>query len=154
MWAVLTAFDHRDSSDNAEPSLALFKSRHPCAGPSQATISDITFIRTLASFISRRSSAVVAASLFALWQFKKEAEAQYHSDHAREELDLEGHVVAFNGSVIEQYPQYLQNCQAYIDDLVSSSGGKPGAISLVGAKESSLLGAAVALACVEEGKAN
>lgn len=96
----------------------------------------------------------MAASLFALWQFKSEAEAQYSSAKSQEELDLEGHVVAFNGSVIEQYPQYLENCQGFIDGLVSSAEGKPGTISLVGAKESSLLGAAVALACLEEGKAN
>lgn len=67
---------------------------------------------------------------------------------------MDSHVVAFNGSVIEQYPRYLQNCQQYIDDLLSSAEGKPCAISLVGAKESSLLGAAVALACLDEGKAN
>lgn len=82
---------------------------------------------------------------------------------ARGELDLKDHVVAFNGSVIEQYPGYLQNCQGYLDELVSSAGGvdvagegekTPVTIRLVGAKESSLLGAAVALACLEEGKAN
>lgn len=67
---------------------------------------------------------------------------------------MEGHVVAFNGSVIEQYPRYLENCQKYIDDLLSSLGVKAAGMSLVGAKESSLLGAAVALACLEEGKAN
>lgn len=119
----------------------------------------------------------MAASIFALWQFKNEAEADYLASSssspsspptpsqsfltaAQGELDLQGHVVAFNGSVIEQYPRYLQNCQSYLDELVSSSSsaaegeGKPATISLVGAKESSLLGAAVALACLEEGKAN
>lgn len=125
----------------------------------------MSFIRTLASFVSRRSSAVVAASLFALWQLKTEAEAEYLSAlkeetdsqfaaHTQQELDLEHSTVAFNGSVIEQYPDYLSNCQKYVDDLVSSAGGKAGTVSLVGAKESSLLGAAVALACLEEGKAN
>lgn len=68
---------------------------------------------------------------------------------------MDNHVVAFNGSVIEHYPNYLQNCQGYIDSLaLSSAKGKAGTIRLVGAKESSLLGAAVALACLEEGKAN
>lgn len=111
----------------------------------------------------------MAASLFALWQIKNEAEARYHHRHHRHHHapeEGEGEkgkgpgpgagrtVVAFNGSVIEQYPHYLQNCQAYLDALVSSAGGRPGAVGLVGAKESSLLGAAVALACLEEGKAN
>jgi hexokinase len=56
--------------------------------------------------------------------------------------------------VIENYPHYLTNCQKYIDDLVTSAGGVPGSVDLVAAKESSLIGAAVALACLEEGKAN
>lgn len=164
-----------DASSTQELSLTTFKSRHP--SPVEPTTADITFIRTLASYISRRSSAIVAASIFALWQFKNEAEADYLASSssspsspptpsqsfltaAQGELDLQGHVVAFNGSVIEQYPRYLQNCQSYLDELVSSSSsaaegeGKPATISLVGAKESSLLGAAVALACLEEGKAN
>ncbi|KUI59077.1 Hexokinase-1 [Cytospora mali] len=159
-----------DTSSSQEPSLTTFKSRHP--SPIEPTTADIAFIRTLASYISRRSSAIVAASIFALWQFKNEAEADYLVSSsssstpsldspahfltaAQGELDLQGHVVAFNGSVIEQYPGYLQNCQDYLDELVSSAGGaKPATISLVGAKESSLLGAAVALACLEEGKAN
>lgn len=113
------------------------------------------FLQTLASLISRRSSAIVAASLFALWQVKNETEARYSSAQSQQELGLEGHVVAFNGSVIERYPQYLESCQGFIDRLMSSAEVKPGTISLVGAKESSLLGAAVALACLEEdGKAN
>lgn len=148
----MTNRTHRDSSASLESSVTSFQSRHP--SPSGVTTADISFIRTLASFISRRSSAIVAASLFALWEFKNEAEAQYYTASAEEELALDGHVVAFNGSVIEQYPQYLQNCQGYIDDLVSAADQKSGKISLVGAKESSLLGAAVALACLEEGKAN
>lgn len=138
-----------------EPSLALFTSRHP--SPSEPTSADIAFIRTLASYISRRSSAIVAASLFALWQLKLEAEIQYATADTRGELELDDHVVAFNGSVIEQYPHYRQNCQGYIDSLLlsssSSANGKTGTVTLVGAKESSLLGAAVALACLEEGKA-
>lgn len=55
-------------------------------------------------------------------------------------------MVAFNGSVIEHYPNYLFNCQRYIDELVGSKGD---GIELVPAKESSLMGAAVASACVK-----
>ncbi|KAH7040281.1 uncharacterized protein B0I36DRAFT_344050 [Microdochium trichocladiopsis] len=60
--------------------------------------------------------------------------------------------VAYNGSVIEHYPGLRANCQAVLDDLVRSSSiynGK-GSVELVPTKESSLLGAAVALACVTE----
>lgn len=59
-------------------------------------------------------------------------------------------MVAFNGSVIEHYPNYLSNCQRYINELVESKGcAETGGIELVPAKESSLLGAAVASACVK-----
>lgn len=159
--AGLTDMAYRDTTSSLKPSLTVFQSRHP--SPVEPTTADIAFIRSLASYISRRSAAIVAASLFALWQFKNEAEADllasepgpsHFAAAARGELTLEGHVVAFNGSVIEQYPRYLASCQSYIDGLLSSADATPGTISLTGAKESSLLGAAVALACLEEGKAN
>lgn len=160
--ARLTDMTCRDTSSSLKPSLTIFQSRHP--SPVEPTTADITFIRSLASYISRRSAAIVAASLFALWQFKNEAEADllassgsspsHFAAAAQGELGLEGHVVAFNGSVIEHYPRYLESCQGYIDGLLSSVGAGAGTISLAGAKESSLLGAAVALACLEEGKAN
>lgn len=158
----ITDMTCRDTSSSLKPSLTVFQSRHP--SPVEPTTADITFIRSLASYISQRSAAIVAASLFALWQFKNEAEADllgcsesgpsHFAAAARGELGLEGHVVAFNGSVIEHYPRYLESCQGHIDGLLSSAGARPGTISLSGAKESSLLGAAVALACLEEGKAN
>lgn len=66
-------------------------------------------------------------------------------------MQLEKTTVAFNGSVIENYPGYLASCQRYIDELVEGKGcSEPRSIELVPAKESSLLGAAVGLACVEE----
>lgn len=64
---------------------------------------------------------------------------------AEADLALEKTVVAFNGSVIENYPGYLFSCQRYVDELVADRGS----IELVPAKESSLLGAAVASACVK-----
>lgn len=71
---------------------------------------------------------------------------------AEADLNLKKTMVAFNGSVIEQYPNYLENCQRYVDELVEG-GTCPymGGIELVPAKESSLLGAAVASACVKAG---
>ncbi|KAJ2903610.1 putative hexokinase-1 protein [Zalerion maritima] len=70
-------------------------------------------------------------------------------------------VVAYNGAVMERYPSYLQTCQSFLDALTmaeedcsdmtlpsskSGSGSGDSGIDLVEAKESSLLGAAVALA--------
>ena len=112
--------------------------------------------------MTRRSAAILAACVFALWELKAEAEEEYLRDlgddleksdfvaDIKAEMELERTTVAFNGSVIEFYPEYQANCQGYIDSLLADSGS----IDLVPAKESSLLGAAVALACLEEGKAN
>lgn len=69
--------------------------------------------------------------------------------------------VAYNGSVIENYPGYRAHLQEYIDGLVAGcrrqpdrQGGGGGehegwSIAFVEARESSLLGAAVALACLD-----
>ncbi|GJC96641.1 hexokinase [Colletotrichum higginsianum] len=64
-------------------------------------------------------------------------------DRLGQESGLVRTMVAYNGSVIEYYPGYLAMCQGYVDALVNR---KDRSISLVPAKESSLLGAGVALA--------
>lgn len=132
----------------------------------------MSFLRTLASHVSRRSASIVAASLFALWELKAESEREFYASLAAREseplasspaqFDAETAAeletaesqtsVAFNGSVIENYPGYRAHLQAYLDGLVAESGGGGdggrGSIALVEARESSLLGAAVALACL------
>jgi hexokinase len=129
-----------------------FKTRHPSA--SEPTAADMSALRALSSRIARRSSAIVGAAIVALWEVKAEAELEYVAalahdapfvDRARREMSLDSMVIAFNGSVLEQYPGYRSNCQRYINDLV----GREGVLSLVEAKESSLLGAAVSLACLK-----
>jgi hexokinase len=55
--------------------------------------------------------------------------------------------VGCNGSVIEQYPNFRQTAQIFLDQLVESSGGEVHSVVLVVAHESSILGAAIA-ACV------
>ena len=116
-------------------------------------------LRTLASCIARRSASIVAASLFALSELKAEAEEDLlrtlpagspFAVETETELGLGRTTVAFNGSVIEHYPGYQANLQKYLDELVNSSRRDSVAtIELVAARESSLLGAAVALACLE-----
>ncbi|KAI2633222.1 hexokinase [Hypomontagnella submonticulosa] len=155
-----------DTSPTLEKATSHFTTHHPCTTP--PTVSDMMAIRTLATFISRRSAALLAASVFSLWELRHETEAELDavlpkpspsndsavvlpSPSVEEEIK-EGEAstkVAFNGSVIEHYPQYLSTCQRYIDDLVSHSKN-PGSIDLVPAMESSILGAAVALACATD----
>ncbi|KAG4221339.1 hypothetical protein PC116_g30185 [Phytophthora cactorum] len=149
--------------EDLEKATSQFIAHHPSATP--PTLSDITAIRTLATYISRRSAALLAASVFSLWELRHETEAELAAaspkptpsndsavalpspsvDEEIKEVEVSTKV-AFNGSVIEHYPQYRATCQRYIDDLVSHSG-HAGSIDLVPTVESSIIGAAVALAC-------
>ncbi|KAI0129578.1 hexokinase-1 [Xylariales sp. AK1849] len=150
-----------DTTCKFETALPYFAATHPST--IKPTIADLSVIRSLASFVSRRSAALLAASVFSLWELRHETEAEYIQSipeatsrasfgaEAKVEKTLPRTKVAFNGSVIERYPQYLPNCQRYMNDLVSRSE-HPGAVDLVPALESSILGAAVALACVSEQK--
>jgi len=147
----------RNSESDPEAARQTFASRHPSSV--HPTGVDITVLRTLSSHILRRSASIVAASLFALWELKNEAEEELLQSlpaaspfvaETKAELAISRTAVAFNGSVVEHYPGYQANLQQYVNTLVSSSDWDSGAsIELVAARESSLLGAAVALACLE-----
>ncbi|KAK4242725.1 hypothetical protein C8A03DRAFT_28954 [Achaetomium macrosporum] len=154
-----------DTTPTLSTALATFTTRHPTPGY-QPTAADLSFLRTLASHIARRSASVVAASLFALWELKAEAELDLLASLdetspfvAETEAELRTFerktTVAFNGSVVEQYPGYQRYLQGYIDGLLAerqegdaAAAAKGGQIALVEARESSLRGAAVALACL------
>ncbi|KAK4157038.1 hypothetical protein C8A00DRAFT_12044 [Chaetomidium leptoderma] len=161
-----------EADPNPTTALQTFTTRHPCSPP--PTASDMSFLRTLASHITRRSASVIAASLFALWELKADAERDLLAAAtttllssssasggaaALEETETEVQMacqggktaVAFNGSVVEHYPGYRAQLQGYVDGLLAEkrkSDGDGGSIELVEARESSLRGAAVALACL------
>jgi hexokinase len=65
-------------------------------------------------------------------------------------FDQQHTIVAYNGSVIEHYPNFKEKCQQQLNTLVGASGAKSGVIELMYAEESSLLGAAVAVACLDK----
>jgi hexokinase len=93
--------------------------------------------------VSQRAGAILAAALHALWQVRNEAEGIDAKDsrHA---------VVAYNGSVMENYPGYQKTCQEYLNKLAARSGATaPCILELEHAEESSLLGAAIAVACLD-----
>ncbi|KKA27039.1 hypothetical protein TD95_003954 [Thielaviopsis punctulata] len=149
-----------DISEDLSQSISMWKTQHPSTY--QPTTSDIQAIRTIASFVVRRSSALVAASVYALWDLRTMLSRQHaasfpEGDPRRQELECEAALgetsVAFNGSVIEKYPQYLENCSAVLNRLVAASrtrADEPAkSVTLVMARESSLFGAAIALACEE-----
>ena len=58
--------------------------------------------------------------------------------------------LACNGTIIEKYPGYREYCQQRLDDLCEASGSCRGAVALKMAPESSLFGAAVTVACMED----
>ncbi|KAK4190801.1 hexokinase-1 [Podospora australis] len=149
-----------DTTPTLTAAIKIFHTRHPST--ITPTIADMTFIRTLASYISKRSASIVAASLFALWQLKSETEAEFLAPlspdspflaetEAEIKITRSKTTVAYNGSVVEHYPGYRASLQQFLDELVteSTAEGEKGSIALVEAKESSLLGAAVALACLD-----
>ncbi|KOS17384.1 Hexokinase-1 [Escovopsis weberi] len=147
-----------DTSEGLTKAIELFSARHHSSHV--PTTSDLEAIKSIGSFVSKRSSALVATAVYSLWDLRLEGErdllASLPEDSPRrqaaeEDLKLETTTVAFNGSVIENYPGYLSNCQRYVDELVANKGlPEPRRIELVSAKESSLTGAAVALACTHE----
>lgn len=94
-------------------------------------------LRLISSAVTYRASGVIAAGVHGLWQLRNDAEAilPHESSHT---------LVAYNGSVMENYPCFKENCQHHLDTLVEASGGKKGTVELMYAEESSLLGAAVA----------
>ncbi|KAH7157611.1 hypothetical protein B0J13DRAFT_520342 [Dactylonectria estremocensis] len=136
-----------------------FSLRHPSAHT--PTTSDLFLLRQLASFVSARSSALVATCVYTFWKLRIDAQTDWVKTlpessplrpTAEADRDIPITTVAFNGSVIENYPGYLSSCQKHLDDLVAgqeSKSGTQGTIQLVSAKESSLLGAAVALASAQ-----
>jgi hexokinase len=152
---TLAVFESDISSDLSEARKA-FCLLHPSTHI--PTTSDLLTIKSLASFISTRSSALVATAVYTLWQHRHESQEDYLATlpldskvrpHIEADMALStSTVVGFNGGVIEKYPGYLNNCQQYLNQLVASTEQDKGSsITLAPANESSLLGAAVALAC-------
>lgn len=135
--------DANSNSDHS-PSLTIatqiFTSLHPSTHT--PTSSDISSLRLIASHVTRRAAAVLAAGVHALWMLRNEVERLDVGEGAHT-------LVAYNGSVIEHYPNFKDQCQRTLDELVGASGGQKGRVELMYAEESSLLGAAVAVACLD-----
>lgn len=110
-------------------------SRHQTAIP--PTPADLEALRHIAAHVTHRAAGIIAAGVHALWQLRNETESilPHESSHT---------LVAYNGSVLENYPGFKTTCQKHLDTLVEASGGEKGSIELEYAEESSLLGAAVA----------
>ncbi|KAM3440968.1 hypothetical protein NHJ13734_003032 [Beauveria thailandica] len=145
-----------DSTSELTEAIRIFSERHPSINV--PTTTDMAAIKSLASFVAVRSSALVATCLYTLWDARLEAERDFAQTlpkdsplrkRVEDDIELEKTTVSFNGSVIENFPGYLESCQRHVNELLQSKGyAKPRSIELVLAKESSLIGAAVTLACI------
>ncbi|KAM3421260.1 Phosphotransferase [Cercospora zeina] len=137
---ILAAFES-DSSRTLEKARSVFLQAHPLRSSTPRT-RDLQFIRDIAMLISRRASAYIATAMHALWRVRSEAEGLEST---------EGVTIACNGTIIEKYPGFRERCQRYLDNLCEASGATRGKVTLSLAPESSIFGAAVAVACMEEG---
>jgi hexokinase len=111
--------------------------------PSPPRLSELTFIRDVAELISRRAATYLATALHALWRLRTAAEGLEPGEAS--------HVtIACDGTIIEKYPGFRRHCQERLDELCVRSGAASGAVSLDLAPESSVFGAAVAVACIKD----
>ncbi len=116
--------------------------------PTQTPISDcdIEIVQNVARLISGRASAIIAVSLHALWAVNSQSETHASDDDGVND-PKEPVVIACCGSVIEHYPGFMHSCQGYLDALIEHTNtSQSRKLELKPAVESSLLGAAVAVA--------
>ncbi|KAK5107863.1 hypothetical protein LTR62_000623 [Meristemomyces frigidus] len=137
---ILAAFE-LDKTRTLSKANATFLAAHPLPMPPR--LSELEFIREIAMLVSRRAATYLAIALHALWRLRTEAEGL--------EAGQSSHVtVACDGTIIEKYPAFRSNCQAKLDELCVLSGAVEGAVSLDMAPDSSIFGAAVAVACIQD----
>ncbi|CAK4031940.1 related to Hexokinase-1 [Lecanosticta acicola] len=137
---ILAAFES-DSTAGLDKARAAFLQAHPMRSPPR--LSELEFIRDIARMVSKRAAAYLASALHALWKVRTESEgfAPGEATHV---------TIACNGTIVEKYPDYRELCQRHLDDLCVASGASRGAVTLKMAPESSIYGAAVAVACMED----
>lgn len=137
---ILATFESDPSPTLANASAA-FLTAHPMRSPPK--LQELEFIRDVGRLASRRGAAYLATSLHALWAVRTASEGMEPGETS--------HVtIACDGSMVEKYPGFRQCTQRYLDKLCVLSGASEGAVTLELAPESSIFGAAVAVACMAE----
>jgi hexokinase len=83
--------------------------------------SRVQLLRDLAQAVQRRSSALIAAACVGLLDCVGDIALTGASTNGLCNEEYEELVIAYTGSTISQYPNWLADCQAWIDNLVAAS---------------------------------
>lgn len=112
----------------------IFLNANPIENPSENfTDNDLKLISSVITSVSTRAAALTAATLVALATLLPESVTQC--------------TIAYDGTMVEKYPNFRQRCQDYLDTLGAPRGRK---LILKPSTESSLLGPAIASAMFAE----
>ncbi|KAI4253585.1 MAG: hypothetical protein LQ352_003597 [Teloschistes flavicans] len=127
-----------DIYPSLSPSCQLFQEKyHLLLAPTPA---EMHFIRQVILAVSRRSQGYFAAAIYALSSLLHEA------DQGNLYNGLDHISIGCDGSVINKYPGYMENCQELLDQLSRIDPEKRKRVVLESAGESAVLGAGVAVA--------
>lgn len=165
----LIAFLEADTSPNLSSSAALLQKHHTFRKAPSAE--DLEFLRKVTGHVSRRAAGYLAVAIFSMWCLRNETEfsgsestlsmastkKEEPLNHAVTVTEVEepsrSLTIACDGSVINKYPGFRDQCQTYLDMLTHSSNASSETltverphIKLELAPESAILGAAVAVA--------
>ncbi|TVY59411.1 Hexokinase-1 [Lachnellula suecica] len=122
-----------DESPSLTASRALFTSRHPSS--TTPSLSDMRALRLIASHVTYRASGVAPPA--------PTPSGPYAA------LPRTSRLWSASIRWWQNYPGFRESCQEQLDGLCVDSGGAKGVVELEFAEESSLLGAAVAVACLD-----
>ncbi|KAJ5641002.1 Hexokinase-1 [Penicillium herquei] len=160
----IIAFLEDDSSASLSASASLLQKEHTF--PRCPSVEDLRFIRRVSQVVSRRAAAYLATGIHSMWCLGNEVEStstESGKDILKEapgitvvesEEAVKNVSIACDGTVINKYPGFRDNCQNYLDELSEQSHpGSKSAICLNPAPESAILGAAVAVAVAVAEKA-
>ncbi|KAL8867864.1 MAG: hypothetical protein Q9174_005381 [Haloplaca sp. 1 TL-2023] len=135
-----------DTYPSLSPSCTLFQEKY--ALPSPPSPADMHFIRQIIFAVSTRSRCYFSAAVYALSSLLHEA----RGDSDAEDSDGLDHIsIGCDGSVINKYPGYMQECQRLLDQLAEIDPERRKRVVLESAGESAVLGAGVAVAMANMG---
>ncbi|KAL1994578.1 hypothetical protein VTN49DRAFT_2048 [Thermomyces lanuginosus] len=155
-----------DKTENLSRSAELLQKEHQFSTP--PSVDDLRFLQAVTRVVSKRAAGYLATAIHSMWCLQNQAESASKSvnlskpglsgtpdvtvsevsSSATSSPDL---TIACDGSVINKYPGFRENCQRYLNTLTAQTNAASGeegggSITLELADESAIFGAAVAVA--------